>query len=183
MRILQAAAELMLARGGDAVTVDEVAERAGVGKATVYRRFPSKDEMAARALRSLFVTHVEVPDTGSLRGDLRSTYAALIRFAGSTQGRSFLRLTAGTAVRSDRVAAMYRSAYEARRARFTAMLTRAVHRGELGSTADAEPLLDALPSLLMLRTVAGMPLPTESEVDQLLDLHLDGATRRAPGGG
>ena len=53
-RITAAAAELMLQRGFDRTTVDDVASRAGVGKATVYRRWPSKEDLAVAAMETLY---------------------------------------------------------------------------------------------------------------------------------
>lgn len=70
--IVEAARELLVARGFDAMTMDDVAECAGVGKATVYRRWSSKVHLAVDAMiaRAPALTVDSVPDTGSLRGDL-----------------------------------------------------------------------------------------------------------------
>src|SRR6266571_2418469 len=74
--ILDAAAELLLARGLSAVSMDEVAERAGVSKATIYRWWSTKETVALDALYRDWDTSGPAPrDTGSLRGDL----LALIR--------------------------------------------------------------------------------------------------------
>ncbi|PWD50894.1 TetR family transcriptional regulator [Serinibacter arcticus] len=72
--IVDAARELLVTRGFDAMTMDDVAECAGVGKATVYRRWSSKVHLAVDAMvaRAPALTVESVPDTGSLRGDLMS---------------------------------------------------------------------------------------------------------------
>jgi AcrR family transcriptional regulator len=49
--------------------MDEVADRAGVGKATIYRRYRSKDHLVTDAVATL-VGEIEIPDTGSTRSDL-----------------------------------------------------------------------------------------------------------------
>src|SRR5438309_2263197 len=67
--IIAAALELMAERGVHEVRMDDVAERAGVGKATIYRRYRSKDELVTDALATL-VGRIEIPDTGSTRSDL-----------------------------------------------------------------------------------------------------------------
>src|SRR6201995_6119515 len=64
-KITKAAAELMLQRGYDRTTVDDVADRAGVGKATVYRRWPSKEDLAVAAMETLYSAEMPQPDTGS----------------------------------------------------------------------------------------------------------------------
>ena len=71
--IVEAARELLVSRGFDAMTMEDVAECAGVGKATVYRRWSSKVHLAVDAMiaKAPALTVDAVPDTGSLRGDLR----------------------------------------------------------------------------------------------------------------
>jgi len=158
----------MLERGVPEITVAEVAERADVGKATVYRRFPSKADLAVRALESLFGAHIAVPDTGSLRTDLEQVYRDTIDFASSPRGSAFLRLAAGSAARSGTAAAAYRQAYEFRRDRFGVILDRALARGELVRDPDRALFLDALPALLLFRTVTRQPLPTVESVPDLV---------------
>ena len=72
-RILAAASSLILLRGFDSMTVDEVATNAGVGKATVYRRWARKEDLAVAAMEQLYRDEMPSPDTGSIRGDLLST--------------------------------------------------------------------------------------------------------------
>ena len=79
-RIVAAAADLMLQRGFDRMTVDDVAARAGVGKATVYRRWPSKQDLAVEAMTELFATEFPEPDTGSIRGDVSESVRNIIAF-------------------------------------------------------------------------------------------------------
>ena len=67
--ILDATLELLALNGLEGLSVDAVAARAGVGKATIYRRWPSRGEMVAAALRSIAST-IEIPDTGNIRDDL-----------------------------------------------------------------------------------------------------------------
>ena len=70
---VEAARERLVSRGFDAMTMEDVAECAGVGKATVYRRWSSKVHLAVDAMiaKAPALTVDAVPDTGSLRGDLR----------------------------------------------------------------------------------------------------------------
>jgi AcrR family transcriptional regulator len=168
-RILQAAAGLMLERGVPDVTVDEVAELAMVGKATVYRRYPSKAELAARALESLFRAHVAIPDTGSFRGDMEQVYLDTISFAASPRGNAFLRLATAAASRSRKAADVYRRAYEMRRDEFGVIIDRALLRGELSRDLVRPIFLDSLPALLVFRTITNQPLPPLEMVPALVD--------------
>src|SRR6476660_6330082 len=67
--IVKAALELMAERGIRDLRMDDVAERAGVGKATIYRRYRSKNAMVSDAVAAL-VSDIAIPDTGSTRADL-----------------------------------------------------------------------------------------------------------------
>ncbi len=67
--ILAATLELMAENGAHDLRMDDVAARAGVGKATIYRRYRSKDELITAAIAGL-VSEITVPDTGRTRADL-----------------------------------------------------------------------------------------------------------------
>src|SRR5271154_6617011 len=67
--IVTATLELMAEHGVHALRMDDVADRAGVGKATIYRRYRSKDELVTDAVGAL-VSEIEIPDSGSTRADL-----------------------------------------------------------------------------------------------------------------
>jgi len=73
LAILDATGELLLEHGLPGVSMDAVAERAGVSKATIYRWWPSKETLALEAVyRAWSAAEAPQPDTGSLRGDLRA---------------------------------------------------------------------------------------------------------------
>src|SRR5262249_22737619 len=92
-RILAAAAELILKRGYDNMTVDEVAAVARAGKATVYRRWAGKEDLAFAALSQLYTNEFPIPDTGTVLGDLRAAYIQGLEFAASEDGRAYLRMS------------------------------------------------------------------------------------------
>src|SRR5512142_1481611 len=77
--ILTATADLLAERGLAAMSIEEVAARAGVGKTTIYRRWPSKGLLALDAFVISFRAEQPLPDTGSLRGDLLSALRAWVR--------------------------------------------------------------------------------------------------------
>ena len=109
-KITRAAAELLLLRGFDKTTVDEVAARAGVGKATVYRRWPSKEDLAVAAMETLYSAEFPEPDTGSIRGDLAASYRSFIAFANTDTGKAYMRMSITESLRDERIAALYRAA-------------------------------------------------------------------------
>src|SRR5260370_4291995 len=77
--ILTATVELLAERGVAAMSIEEVAARAGVGKTTIYRRWPSKGLLALDAFVASFREEQPLPDTGTLRGDLLAALHAWVR--------------------------------------------------------------------------------------------------------
>src|ERR1700722_12327958 len=77
--ILTATVDLLASRGLAAMSIEEVAARAGVGKATIYRRWSSKGLLALDAFVTSFQEQQPLPDTGTLRGDLIAALTAWVR--------------------------------------------------------------------------------------------------------
>src|SRR5664280_981865 len=77
--ILDTTAQLLEERGFVDLTIEDVALHAGVGKATIYRRWPTKGMLAFDAFRAEFLARQPLPDTGSLRGDLLAALRGWIR--------------------------------------------------------------------------------------------------------
>jgi AcrR family transcriptional regulator len=177
-RIISAAAELMLARGFDQTTVDDVAARAGVGKATVYRRWPSKEDLAVSAMASLYDTEFPEPDTGSIESDLAESYRAVLAFVNSPEGAAFLRMSIVESVRDSRIAALYRASTVRREEQSRVTFERAVARGELRADLDVDSAVQWLGGMITLRAVTGRPMPTVDDVDDLVRFTLDGIRSR-----
>jgi AcrR family transcriptional regulator len=157
--ILEAALDLFIEAGFEGISIDDVAERAGVARATVYRRWPSKQELVLAAIETCFEDVVLVPDSGDVKADL---------IAGVRQARHFLTETkAGEAVprMAQEVAAStpFGLAYLNRvmRPRFQLLmetLARGQQRGELRDDLDLELALAAIVGPMMfLRLTQQMP--------------------------
>jgi AcrR family transcriptional regulator len=173
-KITRAAAELLLLRGFDKTTVDEVAARAGVGKATVYRRWPSKEDLAVAAMESLYSDEFPEADTGSIESDLRSSYGSVITFVNTTTGAGFLRMSIMESIRDERIGALYRSSTERRENQARRTFERAIERGEVRPDADIDSAVQWLGGLIIMRAVTGRPMPTLEDVPTLVDFTLRG---------
>jgi AcrR family transcriptional regulator len=173
-RILAAASSLILLHGFDSMTVDEVASSAGVGKATVYRRWARKEDLAVAAMERLYRNEMPAPDTGSIRGDLRALYASVITFVNSPAGIDYMRTTIKESMRDDRIATLYREASE--RAEFTArgIYERAIERGEVRADIPVATTVQLVGGLVVMRAITRQDMPTLDEVEQLVDLMLHG---------
>ena len=177
--ILEAASELLLARGLSAVSMDAVAERAGVSKATIYRWWPTKETLALDALYTEWAAARPQPrDTGSLRGDLLSLLRPWARLAGS---RPYGRVVAAllTEAQTDPVfAAEYRERFvEPRRQQARDIFRRAIERGEIPADTKVEVALDLLYGPLYHRLLHGHAPLNDRFVREVIDMVLDGVRR------
>jgi AcrR family transcriptional regulator len=177
-RILAAAAELILTRGFDNMTVDEVAARARAGKATVYRRWSGKEDLAFAALEQLYGNELPVPDTGSLLEDLRAATRQALEFSASETGRAYLRMTVGESLRDRRVGALYTAAFEGQEAAAREMFQRGIDRGELRPDFRMDMAVDWFAGLMILYAVIDRPVPSPDEADELIDFVLEGIRAR-----
>ena len=173
-KITRAAAELLLLRGFDKTTVDEVAARAGVGKATVYRRWPSKEDLAVAAMETLYSAEFPEPDTGSIRGDLAASYRSFIAFANTDTGKAYMRMSITESLRDERIAARYRASTERREREARRSLQRALQRGAVTKDADIDTAVQYLGGIIIARVILGRPLPQLEDVDDLVEFTLRG---------
>ena len=173
--ILEAAAELLLLRGLGAVSMDAVAERAGVSKATIYRWWPSKEMLALDALVDWAAARVPTRDTGSLRGDLLALVRPWVR---EIRRRSFGPVIAAliTEAQSDpQFADAYRTHFvEPRRQAMRAAFARARQRGEVPADLQVELALDLIYGAVYHRLLHGHAELSDRFARDLVELALGG---------
>ena len=162
--ILAAATELLLTRGLGAVSMDAVAARAGVSKATIYRWWPTKETLALDALYSQLSEPIaELPDTGTLRGDLTALLTGWIARLGGRPFGPVIGALITEAATDPAFGELYRERYvEPRRAQARAIFQRAISRGEIPAGTDVEAAVDLLYGALYHRLLHGhAPLTQE----------------------
>ena len=173
-RILAAAAQLILTRGFDNMTVDEVAAMAKAGKATVYRRWAGKEDLAFAALEQLYTTQLPIPDTGNVREDLLVATRLALEFAGSETGRSYMRMTCAESLRDSRIGALYTSAFEAQEEAARVMLRRGIERGELRPDFRMDLAVDWFAGTMILYAIIDREVPSPDEAEELVEFMLQG---------
>jgi len=141
--ILQAALELVVEDGLRGTTIEGIAARAGVGKATIYRRWKTKEELFIEALRTVAFPLPD-PDTGSLRGDVEAIIAFNLEHATRNAALLMPRLMVEAADDPDLFAVMQDVLVEPRRAVLRTILRRGVERGEVRDDVDPEAAIDLL---------------------------------------
>jgi AcrR family transcriptional regulator len=173
-RILAAAAQLILTRGFDNMTVDEVAAKAKAGKATVYRRWAGKEDLAFAALEQLYSSQLPIPDTGRVRDDLVLATRMALEFAGSDIGRAYMRMTCSESLRDRRIGLLYTAAFESQEASARTMLQRGIDRGELRPDFRMDLAVDWFAGVMILYAIIERPVPSPEEAEELVEFMLQG---------
>lgn len=176
-RILAATLDLVAEAGIAGLTMDAVACRAGVGKATIYRRWSSKEALLLDAWSSC-VTSRPVPDTGTLRGDLDDLFRTDEQpMAYEQVQRVFPQMIAAAKVNPD-VAEAYRAFITERRRPLRTVIERWMAKGELPDDLDVELLLDLLIAPVLYRwQVTDAPVDDDL-IARLFDMVLEGVRPR-----
>lgn len=173
-RVLRATIEELGRIGYGALSIEDVANRAGVNKTTVYRRWPTKAELVRAALRSMGDESVCEASTGSLRGDLLAVGRSIIAFAESSEGRSILRMLLAERMEPE-LAEIAASLRREREANPRALVDEAVARGELARSTDALLLMEALFGSIVQRLFISHEPVNEAFLERIVDLLLCGA--------
>ncbi|GAA3227749.1 TetR/AcrR family transcriptional regulator [Nonomuraea helvata] len=181
-RVLRIAAALIFERGYAGLSIDEVAEQAGVAKTTLYRRWPTKDHLAVAVVARLQADH-EIVETGDIRADLVdnldkvATALNRMRAAGGREGPSagVAGELVAAAARHEDIGKLARQQYAERNALGIALIERARVRGELRADLDAEVLFDQLSGALYYRVlITGAPVD-RAYAERLVSSALEGS--------
>jgi AcrR family transcriptional regulator len=162
--IVAATLELLAEAGYSALTMEAVAARAGVGKATLYRRFPNKQQLVIEAVATL--NEQPEPDGGlGVREELVALLEAIRRkSSASLAGKIFPRLV-GESVDNPELMSSYREqVLLPRRERFAAVLRRGIEEGLLRRDVDVEHAIDLLVGPMAYRNLLRADLPPGPEL-------------------
>jgi AcrR family transcriptional regulator len=174
--ILTAAADLLLERGLDAVSVDALAESAGVSKATIYRWWPTKEAVALDALAAAWAgPGLDAPDTGTLRGDLLALLRPWLR---RVKARPYARVL-GAFIAKAHSDPAFAAEYLARvvtprREIARTVLGRAIERGEIRPDVPVDVALDVIYGAIYHRLLHGHAPLTDRFVTEVVDTVLNG---------
>ena len=169
--ILQAANELLESEGFAAVTMEAIAERAGVSKATIYRWWPNRAGVVMDGFLSTVTSEVPFPHTGHARGDIRVHMRRLAEAFGGKMGRTVAALIAEGQTDPELAEALRSRWLSVRRAEAKEILELGIERGELRDDIDLEVAVDVLYGPIYYRMLVGHA-PLEGDFGDALADHI-----------
>lgn len=155
------------------LSIESIAADANVGKATIYRWWPTKAALVADAFSNSADQELRFPDTGSVRSDMSQQMRQLARVFRSKRGRVVAALLAGGQSDPELLDAFRERFLRPRRREAYATLRRGIDRGEIAEGVDMDLILDALYGAMYMRFLIRHDTLTEEFVTQLCDLVLD----------
>ena len=171
--VMEAARSVLAEKGFVGTTVKMIADRAGVGKATIYRRWPTREALLL-AVTTADLPDVAAPDTGDLRQDLVIVFTALagqIRTAGPA---SYLGDLIGESMRNPELRKDFHAFIQQRRSLCADIVARARARGEVRKSVDPDMVLDLISGAMFYKKLFYDEPADDAYVKRTIDAVLDG---------
>ncbi len=171
--IVAAVLELLVEVGFGRLTIDAVAQRAGVGKATIYRRWEGKEQLVLDAIATE-TQPISSPDTGDVRRDLIQIYAPMGEPVAQQAAVRLMPALAAEAAVNPELAAQLRLFVGTRRGPARAALQLGIERGQVAADADLELCMDLLNGSLLYRLFFSGAEVDNQVIERAIDVVLDG---------
>ena len=165
--ILEAALHLVSEKGYRAVSVDQIAAQAGVGKMSVYRRWTDKASLVMDALLELIGPETDFPEAPTALESLKKQLHLQVKFFRGKHGKLIRSLVAEAQSNEDLEKAFRQRWLAPRRAGVGAVLRKAIEQGEIHADSDIELLIDMLYGPIYYRLLLGTGSLTGAFVEQL----------------
>jgi AcrR family transcriptional regulator len=176
--IIDATLEVFAESGPDGLCIEAVAARAGVGKATIYRRWAGKEDLLLDAIGALR-TPLPQPQGRSVRADLTALVEGLCKETTDPKRARQFALLHGDGVKYPRLLAKYnQTVMEPRRELIRSVLRRGVATGELRETTDVDAAMFLLSGAVLARSGLGIQIPDSRYARRVVDELLQGLTAR-----
>ncbi len=172
--ILKAARELVEEIGFDGTTIEGIAARAGVGKTTIYRRWPNKASIVLDAFFEDLSSTISFPDTGNVREDISRQMRKLVKELNGPLGCKISVLLANGQFDEEMADAFRTRWVEPRRKEAEQVIKRGIERGEISREVNPAVLVDALYGPVYFRLLAEHAPLNQSFADSLVELVMSG---------
>ena len=174
--ILTATVELFAEEGFDGMSLEAVANRAGVGKTAIYRRWSSKEALVLDALKVLSV-EVPIVDTGNFSEDatafLHDTARAYSQKTNRLHVKLWLRIIGELYERPELFSTLFDQLFGERNRQLELLIRRAQDRGELRHDLDATVIMDLVAGPIIIHALLSTVRPTHYTLDEVITLTVD----------
>ena len=178
--ILMATLQLLKVSPLRDITIEAIARKAGVGKMTIYKWWPSKAYVALDAFSKIMSQMIRVPDTGDSERDLVELLHAITGFYSTSTGQIFRQFLAESQSDAE-FAALFRERFlKPRREATREILDRALKRGEIDPMLDREIVLDLIFGPMVFRMMAGHGPLNKREAAAMISTLFRGIRSRSP---
>lgn len=160
--------EILREGGAGALSFENVATRAGVNRATLYRRWESRSRLLSWVLMSYMAEHAPMPDTGSLESDLVGIMLSLDRVMNSAMGGAFFQVMVIEPEHDEVIAEAVRTFWRERIRLANRMIDRGIERGEIHADLDRGFLMDHALGPFFYRLLRRAPRISREEAEILV---------------
>lgn len=175
--VLAAALEEVNAYGYAGFRTARVADRAGVHRTTVHRRWPDHGELIAEALLEDAGGAIPIPDTGNVRGDLTKLLDSIAKLIDTDEARARIRALVADSARSETIGALVKRIWTSRFALGEEVIRRAVERGEVRDDIPPGTLLALFTGPLYVRLLITDERLTRRFIRDVVEAGLVGALK------
>lgn len=167
--IEKATVELLREVGYESITMDLVALRARVSKATIYRRWKNKAALVADAVHHYAFCKMPIIDTGTLRGDLIQAVSEKVKIMKSADGQLIAGLMCTARNDADLFELLHQPLSEKASAAGSAIFDRAVLRGEISADAKRDQVFQLVPAIIGFRVFMSRESITHKFIEDFVD--------------
>jgi len=174
--VIEATGKLLAEKGYTATSIETIARRAGVGKATIYRRWRSKEELVVELLSHVAAGVEPVPDLGDTQSELLRLVSEAIEHLSRTPTGGIIQGLASELSRNPKLSRLVRErVISLRRSEVGAVLERGIARGDLRADTDAEIAHELLIGPAYYHLLLGGKRLDEQFAKRIVDAFLRGA--------
>jgi AcrR family transcriptional regulator len=179
--VFEATLELLQEQGYEALNFAAIAQRAGIHKTSLYRRWETKEQLVLEAVENQVTKDFPIPDTGTLRSDLIDLVRYLSAFLQSAVGQALLQMAA-VSNGTPSIGSYPQNYWQHRYPWLRPMFDRAIARGELSPQTDLQLLFEMLLGVLFARAFVLRESLDETLAERIVDLMLTGGGTIRPRG-
>ena len=166
--VIAATLDLLAERGIAATTIEDVADRSGVAKTTIYRQWDSQPALVLDAIGTTLRTPID-PDTGTLRGDLLDLIGGLVDALNTSPAAGLMPALIDAAERDPSFAALHHREAAQRHQVVLTAIARGIDRGELTPGTDPAEVLDMVAGPVFYRRLVSSGVVNRAFARRIVD--------------